>query len=120
MAKYERYSDGSRSYIPEVGDFVMVTKKHDSTWQYDKGDWGKIVKVDKPGSIIAFCDVRFAGYSRKRDAMFGGWTLPVWDLRVVSKRKVKKLQRIARAKHAAWCRWHSWLAEEKRRNGEKL
>lgn len=120
MAKYIKYEDGSRSYVPEVGDFVQCLRGNGSSWQYSADDWGKIVRVDPEGSIVAHIDICFAGYSRKRDCMFTGWRLPVWDVRVMAKRRVKKMQRIARAKHAAWCRWHSWLAEEKRRNGEKL
>ena len=98
---------------------MRVTEKNESSWQYDTDDWGKVVEVENPG-ITAWVHIRFEGYSRMKDCMFTGWKLPVWNVKPIAKRRIKKLQRIARAKHAAWCRWHSWLAEEKRRNGEKL
>lgn len=66
-----KYSDGSVNNIPELGDLVRLTEDQitASGWTYaHKGEWGKVVRIDKPGSCIAFLDIQLGGYSKSKEA----------------------------------------------------
>jgi len=68
------------AWCPEVGDLVELTK--DQPISGVKGEWGKVYRVDPPGSIIAFLSIQMAGYSRSQNAFFASSTsVPVWDVK---------------------------------------
>ena len=68
------------AWCPEVGDLVELTK--DQNISGKKGEWGKVYKVDPPGSIIAFLSIQVAGYSRSQHSFFASATsVPVWDVK---------------------------------------